>query len=67
MMPFGLTNAPAFFMTLMNKVFTEDILIYSKSSEEHGQTLDSSWASSKVTSCMPSSASVSSGCRESVL
>ena len=49
-MPFGLTNAPAFFMTLMNKVFMEeldrfvvvfidDILVYSKSAEEHGQYL----------------------------
>ena len=49
-MTFGLTNAPAFFMTLMNKVFMEeldrfvvvfidDILVYSKSAEEHGQHL----------------------------
>jgi cell fate regulator YaaT (PSP1 superfamily) len=45
-MSFRLTNAPAYFMYLMNKVFIEyldkvvvvfidDILIYSKSEEEH--------------------------------
>nr|ABA98209.1 retrotransposon protein, putative, Ty3-gypsy subclass [Oryza sativa Japonica Group] len=49
-MSFRLTNAPAFFMNLMNKVFMEfldkfvvvfidDILIYSKSKEEHQQHL----------------------------
>jgi len=51
-MSFGLTNAPAYFMNLMNKVFMEEldkfvvvfidgILIYSKSAEEHGETLES--------------------------
>ena len=49
-LPFGLTNAPATFMMLMNNVFHEyldkfviiyldDILIYSKSKEEHLQHL----------------------------
>ena len=49
-MSFGLTNAPAFFMDLMNRVFRQyldkfivvfidDILVYSKSLEEHKQHL----------------------------
>jgi hypothetical protein len=49
-MSFGLTNAHAYFMYLMNKVFMEyfdkfvvvfidDILIFSKNEEEHGQHL----------------------------
>ncbi|GKA09244.1 putative reverse transcriptase domain-containing protein [Tanacetum coccineum] len=49
-MPFGLTNAPAVFMDLMNRVckpyldkfvivFINDILIYSKSKQEHEEHL----------------------------
>jgi hypothetical protein len=49
-MSFGLTNSPAYFMYLMNSVFMpeldkfvvvfiDDILIYSKSEEEHAQHL----------------------------
>jgi hypothetical protein len=49
-MPFGLTNTPTYFMILMNKVFIEeldwfvvvfidDILVYSRSAEEHEQHL----------------------------
>jgi hypothetical protein len=50
MMSFGLTNAPTYFMYLMNKVFMEyrnkfvvvfinDILVYSRSEEEHEEHL----------------------------
>ncbi|WP_423778273.1 reverse transcriptase family protein, partial [Enterobacter hormaechei] len=49
-MPFGVTNAPAIFMDLMNRVFRpyldkfiivfiDDILIYSKTPEDHEQHL----------------------------
>ena len=49
-MSFGLTNAPAYFMGMMNRAFSEyldkfvivfidDILIYSKSREEHAEHL----------------------------
>ena len=49
-MSFGLTNAPAYFMSMMNKVFVEyldkfvvvfidDIMVYSKNEEEHEEHL----------------------------
>jgi hypothetical protein len=49
-MSFGLTNTPAYFMYLMNKVFMEyldkfvvvfidDILVFSRSEEEHEEHL----------------------------
>ena len=49
-MPFGLTNAPAAFMALMNRVFQpyldkfiivfiDDILVYSRSANEHAEHL----------------------------
>jgi hypothetical protein len=49
-MSFGCTNAPAYFMCLMNKVFMEyldkfvvvfidNILVYSRSEEEHEEHL----------------------------
>ena len=49
-MSFGLTNAPAYFMSMMNKVFMEfldkfvvvfidDILVHSKNEEEHKEHL----------------------------
>ena len=50
LLPFGLTNGPAFFMDLMNRVFRpfldkfiivfiDDILVYSKTREEHANHL----------------------------
>ena len=49
-MPFGLTNAPTYFVDLMNRVFREqlnksvlvfvdDILVYSRTEEEHKEHL----------------------------
>ena len=49
-LPFGLTNTPGLFMSLMNEVFNDyldkfvqvfidDILIYSRMTEEHDENL----------------------------
>ena len=71
-MSFGLTNAPAFFMHLMNMVFMDyldvfvvifidDILIFSKTEEEHEEHLRLVLQRLRSISCMLSSASASSG------
>ena len=72
-MPFGLTNAPAAFMNLMNRVFEDyldkfvivfidDILIYSRSKEEHTEHLTLVLQRLQEKSCMPSSRNVNFGC-----
>jgi hypothetical protein len=74
-MSFGLTNAPAHFMYLMNSVFMpeldkfimvfiNDILIYSRSMEEHEEHLRLYFNVYEIISCMPSSASVNSRLRK---
>ena len=71
-MSFGLTNAPAYFMSMMNKVFMEfldkfvvvfidDILVYSKNEEEHKEHLHLVLEKLGNISYMPSSANVSFG------
>ena len=63
-MPFGLTNALATFMDLMNRVFQlyldkfvvifiDDILIYSKSQEDHERHLQIVLQTLRVSNSMP--------------
>ena len=71
-MLFGLINAPAYFMSMMNKVFIEyldkfvvvfidDIMVYSKNEEEHKEHLRLVLEKLRNTSCMLSLANVSFG------
>jgi hypothetical protein len=72
-MSFGLTNAPAYFMYLMNKVFMEyldrfivvvfidDILIFSKTEEEHEKHLRIVLEKLRSNSYTPSLANVNFG------
>ena len=63
--PFGFTNAPVIFMCLMNNVmhkyldkfvvvFIDDILIYSKSEEEHKEHLKLSYKSYEIINSLQS-------------
>ena len=71
-MPFGLTNAPTVFMDLMNRVyrpmldrsvivFIDDILVYSKTREQHEEHLGELLGVLDENGFMPSSRSVSFG------
>jgi hypothetical protein len=74
-MSFGLTNTPAYFMYLMNKVFMEyldkfvvvfidDILVFSKTEEEHAEHLRLVLQKLREHNYMPSEANVSFGWRK---
>jgi hypothetical protein len=74
-MSFGLMNASTHFMYLMNSVFMleldkvvmifiDDILIYSRSMEEHEEHSELYFNSYESTSCTLSSAGASSGSRK---
>ena len=71
-MPFGLTNTPEAFMDLMNRVcrpmldrsmivFIEDILVYSRSMEQHEEHLSEILGVLRMEGFMPNSPSVISG------
>jgi hypothetical protein len=71
-MSFGLTNAPTYFRNLMNKVFMEyldrfvvifidDILIYSKSDNDHEEICDWYYRSYEIINSTPSIANMSFG------
>ena len=71
-MSFGLTNTPAAFMDLMNRVFRpfldrfvivfiDDILVYSKSEDEHAKHLRFVLQTLRDHRCMPSSPNLSFG------
>nr|GFA99632.1 hypothetical protein [Tanacetum cinerariifolium] len=71
-MPFGLTNAPAVFMDLMNRIFHEfldkfvivfidDILVFSKSKEEHKDHLHTVLQTLRQGNYMPSFLSANFG------
>ena len=72
-MPFGFSKAPTVFTDLMNcvcrpvldryvMVFIDDILVYSKTREQHGSTCEKCWIPSVGRACTPSSLSASFGC-----
>jgi hypothetical protein len=72
---FGLTNEPAHFMYLMNSVFMseldrfvvvfiDDILVYSKSTEEHEEHFESCFKDCGIINSMQSLVSVNSELRK---